>query len=498
MNRIRHLLIAAAGLFALLGPAGPETSGEIIRLKNGQELHCKILSCSEEEGITVERLDTGGVLDLGWDHMRAEDAQKIKLSYGFTGENAEPVRIRAKRVWLRNGTFEDGLLITSDKPGTVCLERKGKRYYFSQAQVRDVENIQADAQEICTPEDLFLQETGGRIPEEARECFNLGVYCESITYYPKALELYRKAGELDPSFKPDVIQRKIRLMETKLNEADATAVLDDVRSLIYRQKFALALDRIEEFERLYPQSVQSEDKIRLRGLALERRHAYFQQRILTDYFTYAERLANQIALDREISLQGALEFAAEEMGPAVRGKLAEDVFKIPLEEVEELWTNRKGGSVRSASYGTGTFVLGAKAKAMPEESKAEEKPAAEEKAEEGSSLDDRLKKRIEAIRKQKTAERSKPSSARGMEDIGLTPDQWWAAAAAQDRKRFLVAYYAEESGDLALVRIQLQPCRNCNGRGFLEQMSATAGEEDEKIPCEICKTLGVERTVFFR
>lgn len=496
MIRIKIGLFLAAWGLVLLWGGPPAAFGEIIRLKSGIELHCEILDSSEERGVTVRRLDNNGVVDLRWEHMLDADARKIKYACGYTGEDADPIRIRAKRIWLRNGTFEDGLICESDRPGTFCLRRKGKFYYFNPNQVKDVENVQLEAQAVYTLEELYRQQVDEKTPETPQDFFNLGVFCESVTYYAKALEIYQQVRELDSEYRADVINRKIGLMEAKLEEADATALLDDVRNLIYRRNFARALQRIEEFDEAFPDSVQTADKDRLKTEAIRKRHDYYQQRILTDYFTYMDRLANRIAADRSISLDDALEIAANELGAAIRDKLAEDVYKMPVSEVESLWTNRRGGSQRTSSYGTGTFILGAdRARQMP----GEEVEQAEEVTEEpeATTLDERLKKRIAEIRKQKSKEKQKKRSYVRLEEIGKTPDQWWATESVANRKRFLVAFFAEESEDLKVLRVHLNPCRNCNGAGWLEHLS-TSGEEDQKIPCEVCKTLAVERTVFFK
>ncbi|MFH2002653.1 MAG: hypothetical protein ABIK28_23485 [Planctomycetota bacterium] len=496
MKMIRIFKVITAAGLCMLGLWQACAEAEVIRLKNGRELHCEIISSSEDNGITVRRLDNGGVFDLRWEHLLETDAKKIKYACGFSNEDAQPVLIRAKRIFLRNGTYEDGLQDESEQPGCICLYRNGKKFHFKLNQIKDIKNIQIEAKEIYTLEELFQQRIKEGMPETCSGYFDLGVYCESVTYYAKALEMYTMAGELDSSYKSDVMRRKIRLMEAKIEEADATAFLDDVRRLLFRSKFNMALQRIDEFEKNFPNSVQKEDRDQLRTQALDKRRLFYKQKILTDYFTYMDRAANKIASERDIPLDAALDFAADEMGVAIRTKLAEDVYKLPVDMVAELWEERTGGSTRTSSYGTGTFILGAdRAKQLPENETQAKKE--EESEAESTTLDDRLKKRIEEINKKKKTSRQNQKSRLKLEDIGLSQDQWWATESVANRKRFIISYYVEESGDMRIQRVQLNPCRNCSGRGYMEQISTT-GEGDQKIPCEICKSLGIERTVFFR
>ncbi len=483
-------------VFLLSGVLSPVLRGEIIRLRNGVELQCEILECSEERGLKVRRLDNGGVFDLRWEHILEVDAKAIKYARGYSDEEAKPIMVRAKRVVLRNGTYEDGIQVESDRPGTFCLRRKGKRYYFLQPEVDKIQNVDLEAKDVYTLEELYRKKLEESPPETVNEYFALGVYLESVTYYEKALELYQQVCKLDPEFKPDVIAQKVRVMTAKIEEKDATEYIDAIKGLIYRHRFALALERILAFDEKFPDSMQKGYLEKLKSETLVKRSAHYQQKILTDYFTYMDRAAHKIASNDAITLEDALQFAAEEMGPAIRQKLADDVYKISIEEVEEIWENRKRGAPRTASYGTGTFILGPdRAKTLPDLSGEEAEKKAEEKKE-VKTLDERIKKRIEDIKKQKAKLRGKRKSKVRMDDIGRSPEEWWASESISNRKRFLIAFYAEESGDMRIQRVRLNPCIHCAGKGYLERM-ATAGSEDQKEPCEVCKTLGIERTVVF-
>ena len=68
MNRNKiYKIVMAAGL--LLAAWFVPADAEVIRLKDGRELHCEIIASSEDNGITVRRLDNGGVFDLRWEHL---------------------------------------------------------------------------------------------------------------------------------------------------------------------------------------------------------------------------------------------------------------------------------------------------------------------------------------------------------------------------------------------------------------------------------------------
>jgi hypothetical protein len=335
------------------------------------------------------------------------------------------------------------------------------------------------------------------VPETVEEFFAMGVYLESVTHYQMALNYYTAIQEMDATYKADVMAQKTRLMQDKLQEADATQVLDEAKKLAYRNKFALALQRIEEFEETFPESRQVGYKEKLKSEILVKRRQYYQIKIIPDYFSYMDRVASKVAANKEFELEDVLDYAVEQMGMDIRTRLAE-IYKIDITEVEDLWINRRGGSPRRSSYGTGTFILGPdKAKEIPEK-EGEEKKEEEKEEEAPKSLDERLKKRIEELKKQKAQSKGKKRGGRfRIEDVGRSPEQWWASESMANRKRFLMCYYAEESGDLKILNVHLYPCQHCHGKGWLEQISTT-GEENQKVPCEVCKTLAVERTVIYK
>jgi len=490
MKKTILIVLIAAGFLSCWARA------EIIRLKNGVELQCEILESNEELGLKVKRLDNGGVFDLRWEHILDADIKKIKYSRGYTDEDAKVILYKAKRVELRNGTYEDGIQVESNRPGTICLRRRGKLYHFSQNQVKDITNIEMEARDLYTMEELYNRKMAEGSPGTISEFFALGVFCESVTYYEKALEIYKQVVELDPGYKPDVMTQKIGVMEARIEETDATNLLDEIKQLIYKRKFARSLELIAKFEEDFPDSVQVGRKEKLKGDALIKRHAFYQQKILTDYRTYMDKVARKVAMNKELGLDEALEFAVEEMGNTIRTKLSE-AYGLPIEEVEELWTNRKGGTHRTSTYGTGTFILGPeRAKRMPEKEE-EGKGEEDEEQEKPLTLDERLKKRIEEIKKQKDKNKGKRKSRIRMDEIGRTPEAWWTTEPTSNRQRFLISFYAEESGDMKILRVKLNPCPSCNGKGWLEQISATS-DEDQKYPCEVCKTLGIERTITFK
>ncbi len=490
MNKTLLGILLAALLVATLSTVA---SGEIIRLRNGVELHGELIEFNAEQGVTVRRFDNGGVITLRWEHIMEADATAIKVAHGYGGMEAEPILVKAKRFLLANGDYVIGVTVESDRPGVVTLHRLGKNYPYLHSQVKDVETVEVEAQEVFTAQELYDREVGEALPETALDHFKLAVFCESIAYYDRALEHFQMTVEQDPDFKPDVVAQKISQMEVKKGEVDATQLLNEIKNRLYKKQFERALAFCDDFAETFSDSRQMGELEKLKAKVLTKKTEFFQQKILTDYFSYLDIIARKVASDKEIRIEDALAYARDEMGNDVRTKLA-GLYVMADEDIETLWANRKGGRARTVSYGTGTFLLGEEAKEVPEAESEENK---EEEEEEPATVDEKLRKKIEAIKKERAKQSKSRRSRLQIDDIGQSPEQWWRNSDTDSRKQILVAFYTEKSGDMKIVRVRFRKCRQCNGRGWFEAYSVNQNEE-KKDPCPVCKTLAIERIVTYK
>jgi len=493
MKTAIYMAIATALAVLTLPAVG---RGEIIRLKNGVELHGELTRFEPEVGITVERYDNGGVVRLRWEHIIDADVRAIKAAHGYSDMEAEAIMVRAKKLLLATGDFVIGVQVESTRPGVVTLHRHGKDYDYLHNQVKGIETVDVEAQEVYTAEELYEQKLKEVFPETALDHFKFGVFCESIAYYVRALEHFQLAAELDPEFKPDLVALKIDQMGIKQSESTATEMLSTIKNRLYKKQFKRALVLCDSFVEDFPDSRQMGELEKLKAQILTKRSAYYQQKILSDYFSYMEPIAFKIATERTLELEDCMVYARDEMGLDIQKKLA-DIYGMEIEEIEELWANRKGGRARTVSYGTGTFVLGEEAKTLPEKNSGDAEGDEKKEQEKPSSLDERLKERLEKIKAEKAKLAKKRKTKLQIDDIGQSPEQWWRNAEIKTRKNFLTAYFAEKSGAVRVERVKFRNCHHCNGKGWLEYFSS-GDEEDSREPCPVCKTLGIIRIVVFK
>jgi len=483
------MLVAALGLAVFAGPA----PGEIIRLRNGIEVHCEVLKFDAENGVTIRRCDNGGVVALRWEHIIDADVAALKAARGYTDMEPEPILIRAQRLFLASGDHVIGVQIESARPEAITLRRLGKDHTYLQSQVTAIETIEVEARAVYTLGELYEQKIGAAMPRTALDHFKLAVFCESVADYARALEHFRTAAKLDPGFKPDLVAHKIERMHVKQAETGATGLLDEIQNKLYRKKFALALELCDRFAADFQGSRQRGELENLRGAIAKKRHAHFQQQILGDYFIFMDRIAMKIASDRTISYGNAIGYTQREMAADIRAALAKR-YGMEIDEIDDLWQNRGDAHLRSATYGAGTFILGNRSALLPREQQEREEKEEEKKA---ATADEQLRRKIEKLKQARALQLQQQKRFRSyLPDVGRTMVQWWLTSSVRDRKQHLCAYFAEYSDDLQIRRVRFPECATCAGRGWFEYFPR--GEDVKtRDPCPICKTLGFERMVYF-
>jgi hypothetical protein len=175
--------------------------------------------------------------------------------------------------------------------------------------------------------------------------------------------------------------------------------------------------------------------------------------IRTNFNRYLSEKVLGKAVESGIRLQEAIDLAENNAFSQTIASLCETLNAdgVPLthEMATQLWENRGTKLSRSsASFGTGTFIVDS----------------------------DKIKSTM---------------------GISLDPDRWWSSASEEDKTEFLRAYFAVKSGTVSQSAGQERVCRQCQGQRQFIFRDPTTGREVAKN-CDTCKTIGYERTVFFK
>jgi hypothetical protein len=494
---LRRCLLAAAALLLLLLPGA---AAEIVRLRDGTRVHGEITEFDEGTGFTLLRADTGGRLRLRWEHLPAAEVRRLKEARGFTGEDPEPFLVDVVHLVMKNGTTETGVRVDDGRGDVFTLRRRNGTDSFPRQYVRTVESGRVDGLQVYAPEELYqvmLKELG--VPTTAAQHFALAVACEGAGLYALALEHYASVQQLDSKLKADLIATRLPRIAIKLEDKAETAILDDIRNRLYRKQFDDAFAMVADFRKQYPASRQLGELASLEAEVGRQRREFYSAKIVSDYFSFLGKTLNEIARRDGMTLGAAIQLLEESVHGEVLQRLS-DSYGTSEDAVAQMWTERRGGSVRTSSYGTGTFILGEQ-KALnffdsPEDA-AEEKAA--EKEEQPEAEDD-LQKRIEDVLKQREAEAQQRSKDRSSErdlSAGITPDEWWASVPLDERVSWLSGYFAEFSGQIKVLRAKARACRTCDTIGTLEQLNEEKGEI-EIVACPTCKGLKFERLINYR
>jgi hypothetical protein len=498
LPKFRSSRVLAACLAVLL--LVPALAAEIIRLRDGTLVHGEITEFDEGTGFTLVRADNGGRVHLRWEHLPPAEVTRLKEARGFTGEDPQPWLVDVVHLVMKNGTTESGILVDEGRADAYTLRRRNGTDSFPKQYVNTVETGRADGLSVYSPDDLYEAMVASLgTPTAAAQHFALAVACEGAGLYQQAMDNYAAVQQLDPKLKADLIAARLPRLSIKLEDKAETAFLDDIRNRLYRKQFDDALAMVQQFRKQYPASRQLGDVARLEGQIGRDRQDFYEAKVVSDYFSFLGKALNEIARRDGMTLGAAVTLLDDSVHKDIIKRIAVS-YRTSEEQTAQLWATRHGGSVRTSSYGTGTFVLGEQ-KALDFFDKPEGaagKQAA--KPVEAPKTDEGLEKRIEDVLKKQEADaksRAKQKTAQKDLTAGVSPDEWWAAASTDDKVAWLSSYYAEFSGQIQLLRARPRSCRTCDAVGTIQQMNQEKGEM-EAVPCPTCKGLKAERLVNYR
>lgn len=475
----------------------------MLQLRDGNVLFGKIEGHSPDE-LYFQRLETGGHLSLPWGLLDPARERELKLGYGYIEADFEEEMISADKLSLVDGTELIGVIVGRGE-GTILVKNAQALWNLPVERiVGQAVFVQAPASEIYTREERYQMKLKSfadafASPEPrvaAQAHMDLAGWCEGIRDYGRSLEHYQAVALADPSWPLEDLQPALERSAIKSAAQAQVDYLGEVERLTRRGNFDKALQMLADFAGTYPESplmddwnIQRERTQRAQLKALRRdvatrwhAAAAREARVAARMETYAQVLAY---LDEGMS-EGILE--------TVTADLADIDADIQPEEVRVLFTEREGGRWRKASFGHGTWLLGEKkARAGIEAGGDEAAPAGEQDAAR-KSLEDKIKRYIEnqeAVR-----------SASGGSDEE-SPEDFWATFPMNFRSNWILAYYAEYSGDMNLRRALFSNCRECGGKGVREIVNLGSAREGDSgstrlITCPICHGIGVVRRVSYR
>ncbi len=477
---------------------------EIVRLLIGGEVvvHLQRETFDEARGIEGTRVDNGALIDLRWDQMHRQDAERIRRSFGYLpdGDQLDPVMVEATKVVMTNGVEFLGIL--EEQAGTaVVLRQKTKTWQLPLAQVRRREEVWVDALDVYEGEEVYLEELAQGEPSSPLEHYNLALFCERLQLWPRVGEHLARCRELDSDFKSDDVSRKLLRAERLEAAGEDAEELGRVKRLARRNQFPQSLAAIEAFLEARGDSPLAAEFAVARDRIVKQRGEWLTGKVVANLFAHMERFAWRVAGDAELSLSAARKRMTAEATDYAIQAVATQTESTP-EEVRSIWEDdqRFRGAPRIASYGAGTFTLGeqdALRGLTGEELDAAVAQGSGNANDEENDLASRVRRIIEERKRQaESKEVEKKDQGFRIQDVPPNRDEWWARTGKRERSHYLIAFWAEREPSVELVSVLTTPCVRCAGTGVLEGYVVEQGVV--RSPCSRCKALRVDRKVRFQ
>lgn len=514
--RITHLFLATLaaicafdfGSMAQTAPEGTASTGaelSMLRLRSGQILWGSIES-HDPEGLSVRRLDQGGLARMSWSFLAPEEERQLRLQFGYVETKIEELMAKADRITLRDGTEVIGLVEKRDEQYLYLRVRGDLRPVNKGLIAGPSTLVEVPALEIFTRDELYQTKqfelsarmsAGGAMGAAAH--LEMAKYCEALYDYERAVQHYEEAREADPSHEESVVVQGLRQARAKAAVQEQLDLLAEIDLWRARRRFDRALEGLATFEAQFPNTPVLEEFHKTKRRVEKYQERALREEVVRRWHYWTARIARKAATESE-TWEAVLAFLEDGMNVAVLENVTKDMQKlapqIAPDQVRRLWQEREGGRVRQASYGHGTWLLG------PDKARAdvEQKATKEEPKDSAGAARQRIQDRIDRFRKnQKLAQKNRASEGSELEQ----PEDFWARWKSSNRTQWVLAYYVENSGEFRLEKARLSNCRECGGTGVRSVIfsgSAIAGSKagERLVECPTCHQVGVVRRVRYR
>ncbi len=503
------LLLASPRAAQDAAPAADAAPTTMLHLRSGDVLFGTILG-HDPDGLSFRRLETGGQLALPWSFLDPTEAAGMRLRFGYVEAEAEELLVDAERLELADGTEVVGRIVNRTETH-LWVKRAEGTIPIAKTSVRGpAAGVRVPALDIFTREELYQQRTfelQGRLAQEGRagaEAHDeLARYAERLLDYGHALEYYRAVASLDPSYESARIAQAIARAEEKAAQQQQVEYLSQIELFRARKRYDKALEALQSFPNLFKDSPLLEDWNALRERVFKSQERDLRDLIVSRWHHWSVRLARDAA--RKKTYEEVLGYLDEKMSEEVVEHVRSDAQTIAPgiepDQVRRLWNERKS-PYHQASYGLGTWLLGEAArKELDEKKDGQEKdpnatPAPGSQAEARKKLEERVKRYLE---NQKLARKGEEQVESKDED----PQVFWQGWDSAGRSQWILAYYAEKSGDFRDLQPRLSNCRECGGTGardwlFTGAAIANQAAAQTLVPCPTCHTIGVVRRIRYR
>jgi tetratricopeptide (TPR) repeat protein len=499
-----HLALLLAAL-----PAAPQgdpapAPATMLRLYEGAILWGRI-DAHDAEGLAFVRLDNGGRVRLPWTRLDPAQAEELLEAFGYIDHSGDELMLEADRLVLDDGSEIIGH-ITNRTGDDLWIKTATRLVPVPKLRLRGAATVvQVPALDVYTGEELYAQELARLAPETAQAHAELAQFAERVLEYERAVEHYRTAMRLDPSWRADELPNRLAAAELRAANKAQIDYLREIDALRGRGNFDEALTRARAFGDVFEDSDLIEDARRKEQQVEKARVAALRARAPRAWFEWSSRLALAKARENpglEATLGWVDESMSEEVLAAVHAELVRTIStEVTPEEVRRYWLERKDTRVHKASYGEGTWLLGREGADRGLEEEAEPEEELTEVERQRKQIEERIKRFMQ--NRDTASRKAKVESGEPAEDERAL---FWSGTSSAERAQWILAHYAENVGDMLVVRFEVRDCIECGGKGIRGVLNVNAapprpedvGNDEESIVCVLCRGVGRTRRVVYR
>jgi len=476
-------------LLALVLLASPAMAGgseqDTVRLKSGRILTgIVLLDETNKEGFTVQRWDTGGIVFVHWNQIT--DLEKNRLANRIPEARPMGVMLDGVRA-MTAGRDVVGILVREDA-GNLLIKTKDAKAPVQvpkSALLRPQESLKIPEADAYSPDEMVDSRLAKANEKDYSAMLDLGRFAASLRLYERAKEVYTKAASADAS-KKDEIEAVISQNDTLIKEGKAAALVSQVKEFVETIEFAKALETIKKLNADFGDTEVAKQNKDLASTVEKKakdfdgkRVEYLAENVPQAYKDRRTSLFNQYASATKYKIGEALQHASK-IDEEVVADLAKRMKSTP-EEISAAWGKREL-KPRTVSYGDGSWIvkggqdggLDTDAKTTPNAN-----PNGNNNGKNNGGFG--FNGGNGGTGRNTTGGKGNPQN----QPVALgrkleTKDEWWSTASSSDRRNFVEAEYAKNSGAVK-KEVKTKKCSVCNGEG-------TRKETSQGVACE-CKCL---------
>ena len=309
--------------------------------------------------------------------------------------------------------------------------------------------------------------------------------------YAAALDLWEKAimhlgavRRLDPDYQPDYVANQLARYEENARYARILARVKDAQQLAFYHHYDKALAILEAILSL--QDGELSENIRLdvslaKDYIVKKRYEYYKKEVRNAYYRFMVSLVRKKSRDHTFELEDARRWVRRDLHKEIVAAIAEKYGLDPKKEVEKMWEEREVHSSRTATYGTGSFIVLGQAKGARER---------RQRLEEGM-------RQAAGMRGGRGNDAQGGLSAQPMKlPEPPTKEEWWARADGATKAHWMIAYYAENGRHLKVTGERRNPCERCGATGSIKFQGAQG--ETIAVTCPTCAGHRFHKGVAYR